>query len=161
MSAVDIRRWACASGVVALLLSATLVAQPQRAKNVILFVADAGGIPTLNAASIHGYGAARRLFVQQMPHIGLSDTSAAKEMVTDSAAAMTAMVTGQRTNNGILSQSATALRRQRDGEPLTTILEYAEARGLATGIVTNDSIAGATPGALYAKVNERDATGPS
>jgi alkaline phosphatase len=146
--------------VLALLLSATVVAQPVRAKNVILFLADAGGIPTLNAASIHGYGSARRLFVQQMPHTGLSDTSAAREMVTDSAAGMTAIVTGQRTSNGVVGQSAAAVRGQRDGEPLTTILEHAEAHGLATGLVTNDSIAGATPAALYAKVNERNATGP-
>jgi alkaline phosphatase len=131
-----------------------------RARNVVLFLADAGGIPTLHAASVHGYGAARRLFVQQMPHIALSDTSTAQEMVTDSAAGMTAIVTGQRTNNGVLSQSAAAVRGQRDGEPLETILEHAEERGLATGLVTNDSIAGATPAALYAKVNDRNATGP-
>ena len=42
-----------------------LVAGQSRAKNVVLFVADAAGIPTLNAASIHGYGKPRRLFVQR------------------------------------------------------------------------------------------------
>jgi alkaline phosphatase len=145
--------------VVALALSATVLAQPLRARNVILFLADAGGIPTLNAASTYGYGAGRKLFVQQMPHIALSNTAAALEMVTDSAAGMTAIVTGQRTNNGVLAESAAAVHGQRDGEPLKTILEYAEERGLATGFVTNDSIAGATPAALYAKVNDRDATG--
>jgi alkaline phosphatase len=129
-----------------------------RARNVVLFLADAGGIPTLHAASVHGYGAPRRLFVQRMPYIALADTSSAQEMVTDSAAGMTAIVTGRRTANGVLSQSAAAVRGQRDGEPLETILEHAEKRGLATGIVTNDSIAGATPAALYAKANERSAT---
>ena len=44
------------------------------AKNVVLFLADAGGIPVINAASSHGYGAPRRLFIQRMPNIGLSDT---------------------------------------------------------------------------------------
>lgn len=132
----------------------------RRARNVVLFLADAGGIPTLHAASVHGYGAPRRLFVQQMPHIALVDTSAAREMVTDSAAGMTAIVTGRRTNNGVLAQSAAAVRGQHDGEPLETILEHAEARGLATGLVTNDAIFGATPAALYAKANDRNATGP-
>jgi alkaline phosphatase len=50
------------------------------------------------------------------------------------------------------------VRGIRDGEPLVSILEHAEARGLATGIVTNDSLAGATPAALYARSNERDRT---
>ncbi len=45
--------------------------------------------------------------------------------------------------------------QQQDGQPLKTILEYAEERGLATGIITNDAITGATPASLYAKANDR------
>ena len=93
-----------------------------------------------------------------MPYIGLSETSTASQLVTDSAAGMTAIVTGQRTHNGVLGQSATAVRGKVDGEPLQTILEHAEARGLSTGIVTDDSLAGATPAALYAKANVRSQT---
>ena len=68
-----------------LLVPAALSAQP-RAKNVILFLADAGGLSTIAAASLHGYGAPRRLYVQRMPHIGLSDTTTVSQIVTDSAA---------------------------------------------------------------------------
>jgi alkaline phosphatase len=46
----------------------------QKAKNIILFLADAGGIPTVNAASILGYGEPQKLFVQSWKHLGLSDT---------------------------------------------------------------------------------------
>ncbi len=134
-----------------------LSAQP-RAKNVILFLADAGGISTIAAASLHGYGAPRRLFIQRMPNIALSDTSTASQIVTDSAAGMTAIVTGERTHNGVLSQSASAVRKQTDGVPLKSILEYAEERGLSTGVITNDSLAGATPAAVYAKANDRGLT---
>jgi alkaline phosphatase len=126
-----------------------------RARHVILFLADAGGIPTIHAASLLATGGPRGLFVQRMPHIALVDTSAADAWVTDSAAGMTAIVTGQKTNNGLLSQGPDAIRNQADGTPLRSILEYAEARGLSTGIVTNDSVAGATPAALYAKANDR------
>ena len=139
-------------------LPVVLAAQPPRARNVILFLADAGGLSTVSAASLHGHGAPRQLFVQRMPHIGLSDTSTASQIVTDSAAGMTAIVTGQRTHNGVLSQSAAAVRKQQDGAPLKTILDYAEERGLSTGIISNDSLAGATPAALYAKVNDRGMT---
>lgn len=142
-----------------LLLAVPIVVGAQsRAKNVVLFLADAGGIPTIHAASLHGYGAARKLFVQRMPNIGLSDTTSASGYVTDSAAGMTAIVTGQRTHNGVIAQSASGQRGVRDGEPLKTILEYAEEHGLSTGIITNDAVTGATPAALYAKANERAET---
>src|ERR1700755_2592641 len=89
-----------------LLVAGAAVARavPSRAHNVILFLADAAGIPTINAASRFGYDAPRRLFVQRMPFIGLSETSTASEWVSDSAAGMTAIVTGTRTNNGVIAQ---------------------------------------------------------
>jgi alkaline phosphatase len=92
-----------------------------------------------------------------MPHIGLSDTSTASTWVSDSAAGMTAIVTGVKTNNGVLSQSAAAVRGKKDGEPLKTIFEYAEERGLSTGIITSQSYYDATPAACYAQVNDRRA----
>ena len=141
-----------------LLLAPAALAAESRARNVILFLADAGGMSTIAAASLHGYGEPRRLFVQRMPHIGLSDTTTASQLVTDSAAGMTAIVTGQRTHNGVVAQSASAVRGKVDGEPLKTILEYAEERGLSTGLITDDAITGATPASLYAKANNRSLT---
>jgi alkaline phosphatase len=141
-----------------LILPIGLSAQAGRARNVVLFLADAGGIATINSASWHGYGAPRKLFLQQMPHIGLSDTSPVRSVVSDSAAGMTAIVTGQKTLNGVISQDATAVRGKQDGKPLKTILEYAEEQGLSTGIITNDALSGATPGSTYAHANDRGAT---
>lgn len=142
---------------VLLLVPAVLAAEP-RAKNVILFLADAGGTSTIAAASWHAYGEPRRLFIQRMPHVALSDTSTASQFVTDSAAGMTAIATGQRTHNGVVGQAANAVRGKADGEPLKSILEYAEERGLSTGIITDDAITGATPASLYAKANNRSMT---
>jgi len=130
----------------------------ERARNVILFVGDAGGLPTLNAASLYGYDRPQALFIQKMPYIALMDTSAANGWVTDSAAGMTAIVTGRKTNNGVLSQSDAAVRGKQEGQPLKTILEYAEERGLSTGVISNDSVAGATPAACYAHANNRNST---
>jgi alkaline phosphatase len=140
------------------LLPVALGAQAPRARNVILFLADAGGTSTIAAASLHGHGAPRRLFIQNMPHIALSDTSTASQVVADSAAGMTAIVTGERTHNGVVGQSASAVRKEKDGEPLKTILEYAEERGLSTGIISNDALTGATPASVYAKANDRGMT---
>ena len=127
----------------------------KHAKNVIVLLQDAGGIATLNGASIYGYNAPLKLFVQSWPQIGLSNTSPASKWVTDSAAGMTAIVTGQKTKNGVISESADVVRGEKDGKPLKTILEYAEERGLSTGVITNVQVADATPAACYAHVNDR------
>jgi alkaline phosphatase len=130
----------------------------KKAKNVILLLADAGGVSTIHAASVHGHQATRKLFVQSMPHIGLSDTSTASQWVSDSAAGMTAIVTGVKTHNGVLSQDAAAVRGKADGAPLKTILEYAEERGLSTGIITSQAFFDATPAACFSQVNDRRST---
>lgn len=140
--------------LLALLTPLGLSAQ-NRAKNVILFLADAGGNSTVAAASLHAHGEQNRLFLQRMPHVALSDTSTASQAVTDSAAGMTAIVTGVRTQNGVVAQGPSAVRGKQDGEALKTILEYAEERGLSTGVISNDSLTGATPASTYAHVNDR------
>lgn len=136
-------------------LSVSLQAAERQAKNVILFLGDAGGIPTLHAASLFGHQEPQKLFIQNMPHVALSDTTPANAWVSDSAAGMSAIVTGQKTNNGVISQSATAVRGKQDGEILQTILEHAEERGLSTGVVTNMAATDATPAACYAHSNDR------
>ena len=130
-------------------------AEPQRARNIILFLGDGTGLSTIHAASVHGHGDAQKLFIQKMPHLALSETSSASRWVTDSAAGMTAIVTGEKTHNGVISQGADAVRGQKDGRPLKTILEYAEEKGLLTGVVTNSPLADATPATTYAHANDR------
>jgi alkaline phosphatase len=138
-----------------LVLCAYAEERHSKARNVILFLADAGGIPTVNAASLHGYGEPQKLFVQSWPHIALSDTSTASNWVSDSAAGMTAIVTGVKTHNGVISMGPDTVRREKDGTPLKTLLEYAEEHGLSTGVLTNVAIADATPAACYAHANDR------
>lgn len=139
--------------LVLLLVSALPLGAQDRAKNVILFLGDAGGIPALNIAGIYENDRPQSLFIQSMPHLALSDTSALNAWVTDSAAGMTAIVTGHKTNNGWLSLLPDATGDA--GETLKTILEYAEERGLSTGVVTNRPVWDATPAACYAHVNSR------
>ena len=131
----------------------------RRAKNIILFLGDAGGIPTLNAASLYAYEAPQKLFIQGMPYLALMDTSPADGWVTDSAAGMTAIVTGQKTNNGVISMSADTVRGTKDGETLKTILEFAEEHGLSTGVMSNMNMTDATPAACYAHSNDRGKSG--
>lgn len=139
-----------------LFLPVLAFAAEPRAKNVILFLGDAGGIPTLNAAGIRAHDKPQSLYLHSFPHLALSDTSSLDRWVTDSAAGMTAIVTGEKTNNGMLS-----LLPAVNGQPartLKTILEYAEERGLSTGVVTNMPVWDATPAACYAHVTSRKST---
>ena len=144
-----------ATSIAVLLAAPASAAGPKKARNVILFVADAGGIPTLNAASLHGYQAPLKLHIQGWPHVGLSDTSTVRGSVPDSASSMTAMITGQKTHNGVISQGPEAVRGKQDGRRLKTIVEYAEQKGLVTGVVTDMPIIDATPAACYASANDR------
>lgn len=130
-------------------------APQQKARNVILFLADAGGVASVNAASLLGYGEPLKLHVQQWPHLGLSDTTPVDQFVSDSANGMSAIVTGVKTRNGVISQSPAAVRGKVDGAPTKTLLEYAEEHGLRTGVVTSQPIADATPAATYAHANDR------
>ncbi len=132
--------------------------QPARARNVVLIIGDAGGIPALHAASLYHHDKPNGLFIHTMPHLALMDTSAANVWVTDSAAGMSAIVTGQKTNNGVLSQAANGVRGTQDGTILKTILEYAEERGLSTGVMTNVPVTDATTAACYSHVNDRAKT---
>lgn len=125
----------------------------KKARNVILFLGDAGGVPTINAAGILANNRPLSLYLHTMPYIGLSDTSSLNRWVTDSGAGMTAIMTGRKTNNSMVSAVPTGA-----GDavtPVKTLLEYAEQRGLSTGVVTNMPIWDATPAACYAHVGAR------
>jgi alkaline phosphatase len=129
--------------------------QSQQARNVIVFLADAAGVSVLNAASLMAHGEPLKLHIQGWPHLGLSETSPVDQFVSDSANGMSSIMTGVKTRNGVISQSAEAVRGKQDGTPTKTLLEYAEERGLLTGVVSSQSIADATPAATYAHSNDR------
>jgi len=69
-------------------------------------------------------------------------------VVTDSSAASAAWATGRKIVNGAVSQFP-------DGARLTTILELARDRGMATGLVTTTRITHATPACWFAHTEER------
>jgi alkaline phosphatase len=145
-----------------LTLVASSPAQSGSAKNVIIFLADGTGVSSLNAASIYGYDKPQSLYIQSFPGIALADTSTATQWVTDGGAGATAVATGVKTNNGVLSQSSSAIKDQQDGEILKTFFEYARERGLSTGAVSNDDRQGVTnalTAAFFAHNNDRGKSG--
>lgn len=80
---------------------------------------------------------------------GTMRTHSLTSVVTDSAAATSAWATGRKVVNGALSQYP-------DGTRLTTILELAKERGLATGLVTSTRMTHATPAGWATQVGFRN-----
>ena len=146
---------------IALLLAGFLGSTPafSQAKNAILFIGDGAGVSSLNAASIYGYGKARALYLQKMPNLALADTSTAKEWVTDGAACASAWATGHKTRNGVMSMSADAEKDVKDGEIYKTVMESAMENGLSTGVISNETVAGAVVSVFYAHSNNRSKFG--
>ncbi|MEZ5658386.1 MAG: alkaline phosphatase [Burkholderiaceae bacterium] len=135
------------------------------ARNVILFIGDGMGISTLTAARIlkgqleGGSGEEYELSFEKFPYSAFSKTYSANQQTPDSAPTATAMVTGVKTNDGVLGLDSNAVRgecKSTFGNELVTALELAEIRGQSTGIVSTARITHATPAATYAKSVERD-----
>ena len=136
-----------------------------KAKNVILFVGDGMGVSTVTAARIlQGQiagesGEENLLSFEQLPFSGFSKTYNVDQQTPDSAGTMTAMMTGVKTDAGILSVDEHANRsdcNSAQGRDLVSVLELSQLAGKATGIVTTARITHATPAASYAKSAERD-----
>ncbi len=117
--------------------------------SIILFIGDGMGAVHRTAAQWQAVGADGQLAMDGLPYASWSQTASANAAITDSAAGATALATGAKTNNGIISQTP-------DGTPLTTILEEAQAKGMAVGLVTTTQIGHATPAAFAAHVPSRN-----
>jgi alkaline phosphatase len=118
-------------------------------RNVILFIGDGMGISQLTAARIATFGPNGRFHLEHMPVTGLLVTHNANDLITKSDAAATALATGFKTKNNMISVSS-------DSAKLLTILEAARERGLSTGLVTTTMITDATPAAFAAHVTARN-----
>lgn len=106
-------------------------------QNVILLIGDGMGLIQSYASRLQTQGQTRFSF-ERMPVTGLMETYSANQLITDSAAAATAMATGHKTDNGMISMLP-------DGKPVPTIIEYLRSKGLSCGVVATSSMTHATP----------------
>ncbi len=89
------------------------------------------------------------LTVDGFTTLGLVDVRGWNHLVTESAQAATALAIGERSFMGALGIS-------RDSAPRTTVLEAAQARGMATGLITTTRLTDATPAAFATHYPARD-----
>ncbi|NP_001133448.1 alkaline phosphatase isoform X1 [Salmo salar] len=135
------------------------------AKNLILFLGDGMGIPTVTAARIlkgqlsGQSGEETQLEMDKFPFVSLSKTYNTNAQVADSAGTATAYLCGVKANEGTVGVSAAAVRSQcntTQGNEVTSILRWAKEAGKSVGIVTTTRVNHATPSAAYAHCVDRD-----
>ena len=119
----------------------------KKVKNVILMIGDGMGLEQLSTAWVVNN---RHLNItDNFPYVGLQWTYSANKLVTDSAAAGTALATGSKTNNGMIATSP-------DGQPLETLSEYAKSKGMKTGTSVVCRVCDATPAVFSTHHANRD-----
>lgn len=121
-------------------------------KNVILIIGDGMGLEHLKAGQLYdgmeyGFTGWQSVSINTAP---ITYAGKLSDEATDSAASATAMATGHLTVNKYLGMLP-------DGTELTTILDIAATMGKSTGIVTTDSLLGATPSGFSAHSRSRAA----
>ena len=92
---------------------------------------------------------ASRLLMNSLPVQGVSSTYSVNSVITDSAAAATAIATGRKTRHGVLAMSPDLK------EKYTSMATMAKAKGRKVGIITSVSLDHATPAAFYANQPSR------
>lgn len=130
----------------------TATPQPQlhipltKPKNVILLIGDGMGLPQITGSM---YMNSNYTVFERFKSIGFHKSHAADNLVTDSAAGATAFASGVKSYNGAIGVNVKK-------EAVPTLLELAEKKGMATGLVATSSITHATPASFIAHVAGRE-----
>ncbi|MEM8601914.1 MAG: alkaline phosphatase [Bacteroidota bacterium] len=117
-------------------------------RNLIVLIPDGFGPTSQTMAREYLHEIEGRDLVLDRILTGAVRTYASDSRVTDSAASATAYASGVKTYNGAIGLDTTRA-------PVATLLEAAEARGMATGLVATSRITHATPAAFSAHVPQR------
>lgn len=132
--------------------------------NIIYLIGDGMGNQQRRiAALVEGDGNGDHyLYMESMPTSGIAFNHSLSGLVTDSAAAGTALATGFKTHNGMIAVRSATPEEKRAGKdqdgtvPLKTILEVCAEKGKSTGLITTVTIAHATPACFAAHVSSRN-----
>lgn len=112
------------------------------AKYVFYFIGDGMGAAQRQLAEYYLQAkeddTEAKLLINKLPQTAINTTHSADTLITDSAAAGTALACGVKTNNGVIAQLP-------DGTDVETLQEAAEAAGMATGVASTTRVTHATP----------------
>ncbi|ELU10153.1 hypothetical protein CAPTEDRAFT_149113 [Capitella teleta] len=137
-----------------------------KARNVILFLGDGMGIPTITAGRIYkgqkegNPGEETVLNFEAFPHTALAKTYNVNHQVPDSAGTGTAYLCGVKANYATLGVTHKVEKDDcdaslEDKNRVSSIAEWFNKDGRSTGIITTARLTHATPAAVYAKSSSR------
>ncbi|XP_066201847.1 intestinal-type alkaline phosphatase-like [Saccopteryx leptura] len=140
--------------------------QPIRtaAKNLILFLGDGMGVPTVTAARIlkgqlnGSLGPETPLAMDQFPYVALAKTYNVDRQVPDSAGTATAYLCGVKGNYQTIGVSAAARVKQCNttrGNEVISVMNRAKKAGKSVGVVTTTRVQHASPAGTYAHTVSR------
>jgi alkaline phosphatase len=137
--------------VVSLLIGAFTSKAQGKLDGIVLVIADGTSLELITAARAYSLGAEGRLALEGFPQTAFVRTHSGADIVTDSGAAATSMARGIKADNRVIGMAY-------PGAPSSppSILDLAKAANWSTGVVTDDSVTGATPAAFLVEHPNRD-----
>lgn len=118
----------------------------KKVKNVIYLIGDGLG---LNQASAAYYANKNQLTIFNLNDIGFQVNCALGAFTTDSAAAGSALATGEANANRHISSTV-------DGQDIPSLSDFFDQKNYSVGVLTLGNVADATPSAFYGHNVERD-----
>ena len=157
----------CTAFAGAVLAGCSSMSPAHAPRNVIFFLGDGMGLTTMTAARIYAVGEEGDLTLDTLPEVAFIKTYSNNAQVTDSAASMSAYMTGVKMNNDVVSMTGETRAidptahganacGSGNGRPVTTLIELAKQDGRSAGVVTTTRVTHATPAATYAHICHRD-----
>ncbi len=122
-----------------------------RLDGLVLVIADGTSLELITAARDYSLGGEGRLALEGFPHTAFVRTYSGSDLVTDSAAASTAMARGIKGVNRVIGMAHPGA----SSSP-PSIFDLARKANWSTGVVTDDSVTGATPAPFLIEHPNRD-----
>ena len=126
-------------------ISFNIYSQESESPNIILMIGDGMGLTQISSGM---YSNNNSTALENFQYVGLSKTHSYDNLVTDSAAAGTAMSSGKKTQNKVLGLD-------HEGNPIKSILSICQDKGYSTALVATSNILHATPAAFFANIDYR------
>jgi alkaline phosphatase len=111
----------------------------KKVKNIIFMIGDGMGLEQISAAWVSNGG---KLNMDNFSKVGIQRSYSANKLVTDSAAAGTALATGHKTNNGMISMTP-------DSVVVKSLAEEAMEKGKRAGAAVTCRVNDATPSVFF------------
>ena len=117
----------------------------KKVKNIIFMIGDGMGLEQISAAWVCNGG---KLNIDNFTKVGIQRTYSANKLVTDSAAAGSALATGEKTNNGMIAMNP-------DTVAVKSLAEEAMEKGKRAGAAVTCRVTDATPAVFFSHVPSR------